>query len=81
MPLDEGLYSEKEQTLIQVVKALREKAEETDGSLVVEYAPLVFKKKVDVWGEGGGVLPIMKRLKEEFDPRNILNPDRYVGGI
>jgi glycolate oxidase FAD binding subunit len=81
MPLDEGLYSEKEQTLIQVVEALREKAEDTDGSLVVEYAPLVFKKKVDVWGEVKGVVPIMRRLKEEFDPRNILNPDRYVGGI
>jgi len=64
-----------------MVKALREQVEGMDGSLVVEYAPPVFKERVDVWGEVGGVFPIMDRLKREFDPKGILSPGRYVGGI
>jgi len=79
--LSEGIYGEKEEALSQMVKALREQVEDTSGSLVVEYAPPVFKERVDVWGEVGGVFPIMERLKREFDPKGILSPGRYVGGI
>ncbi|NEQ26292.1 MAG: FAD-binding oxidoreductase, partial [Microcoleus sp. SIO2G3] len=26
-------------------------------------------------------LPIMQRLKQQFDPQNLLSPGRFVGGI
>jgi FAD/FMN-containing dehydrogenase len=52
-----------------------------DGSVVVIYAPPEFKAKVDVWGDVGGMLPLMQQLKRAFDPRVILNPGRYVGGV
>jgi len=81
MPLDESEYGAKEELLVQLVTALRNQIHEMEGSLVVEYAPAVFKEKVDVWGEAGGVFPVMERLKKEFDPRNMLNPGRFVGGI
>jgi len=79
--LSEGIYGEKEEALSQMVKALREQVEGMDGSLVVEYAPPVFKERVDVWGEVGGMFQIMERLKREFDPKGILSPGRYVGGV
>ena len=79
--LSEGIYGEKEQALSQMVKALREQVEDMGGSLVIEYSPAVFKQTVDVWGEVGGVFPIMERLKRQFDPKGILSPGRYVGGI
>lgn len=81
LPLSESLYTEQEKSLEQMVRALREEIEHSDGSLVVEYAPPAFKGRVDVWGKVGGTLPIMERLKEQFDPAAILNPGRYVGGI
>jgi len=81
IPLPEGLYNEKQEALTRMVMAFREMAKEMGGSLVVEYAPPVFKERIDVWGEVGGVVPIMEALKKEFDPRAVLNPGRYVGGI
>jgi FAD/FMN-containing dehydrogenase len=39
------------------------------------------RQKVDVWGSVGTSLPLMKRIKEQFDPCGILNCGRFVGGI
>ncbi|MDI6765178.1 MAG: FAD-linked oxidase C-terminal domain-containing protein [Thermodesulfobacteriota bacterium] len=36
---------------------------------------------MDVWGEPRGEYEIMRRLKKEIDPKGILNPGRFVGGI
>jgi glycolate oxidase FAD binding subunit len=81
MPLSAERYAEKEGALVRTAKVLRKHAEDMGGALIVEYAPPAFKKKVDVWGEAGGVFSIMKGLKQAFDPKGILNPGRFVGGI
>jgi len=36
---------------------------------------------VDVWGPVGDAYPLMRGLKEQFDPERILNPGRFVGGL
>jgi glycolate oxidase FAD binding subunit len=52
------------------------------GSLVVERAPAAAKAVIDPWGEvSPEALEIMRRLKAEFDPRGVLNPGRFVGGL
>lgn len=51
------------------------------GSLVVESCPRGLKERIDVWGEIGPPLRLMRALKEQLDPRGTLNPGRYVGGI
>jgi glycolate oxidase FAD binding subunit len=61
--------------------ALRHEAEAVEGSLVVEAAPPVLKAGLDVWGKAGDAFPVLRRLKAEFDPRGVLNPGRFVGGI
>jgi glycolate oxidase FAD binding subunit len=36
---------------------------------------------VDVWGYRGDALPLMRRVKEQFDPSGVLAPGVFVGGI
>ncbi len=51
------------------------------GHALVEWAPLAVKERVAVWDAPGPAVRIMKGLKERLDPRGILNPGRFVGGI
>jgi glycolate oxidase FAD binding subunit len=63
------------------IEALRREAEATEGSLVVEAAPLALKRHLDAWGKPGEAFPVMRRLKTEFDPLGLMNPGRFLGGI
>ena len=46
---------------------------------VMEYAPPAEKEKLKLWPSPGGDIEIMKRVKEMFDPHNLLNRGRYYG--
>jgi glycolate oxidase FAD binding subunit len=52
-----------------------------NASLVIERCPAPLKSSVDVWGEPGPSVALMRAIKSKLDPRNTLNPGRYVGGI
>ena len=66
----------------QIVAPLREALAAEGGNLVVERAPLYLKSAADVWGPiPESALAVMGRLKAEFDPRGVLNPGRFVGGL
>lgn len=58
---------------------MREKIEAMGGSLVL-MRPY---NSLDAWGAtaGGDALPLMRAIKRRFDPRGILNPGVFVGGI
>ena len=51
------------------------------GHLVIERCPREVKSRLDVWDEVGEPLAVMRRMKEQYDPRRILNPGRFVGSI
>lgn len=53
----------------------------TNSALVVERCPTVLKRSIDVWGEPGPSLAIMRAIKSKLDPNSTLNPGRYVGGL
>ncbi|MGI9146893.1 MAG: FAD-binding oxidoreductase [Chloroflexota bacterium] len=53
----------------------------SNASLVIQRCPAAVKRSLDVWGDAGSSLPLMRALKNKLDPRNTLNPGRYVGGI
>ncbi len=71
----------KVESLVQLVKKMTAEAVKNEGNLVVESSPLSIRKKVDVWGRSRDDTLIMRRIKKQIDPRGILNPGRYVGGI
>ena len=52
-----------------------------EGSVVVLEAPVEVKRRIDAWGSVGDALPLMRKVKERFDPAGVLNPGRFVGGI
>jgi glycolate oxidase FAD binding subunit len=59
---------------------LRMEIEGEGGSLVVHRLPSS-AQGLDLWGTPGDALPLMRALKDQFDPKSTLNPGRYVGGI
>jgi glycolate oxidase FAD binding subunit len=52
-----------------------------NASLVIERCPTPLKQSVDVWGDPGPSVSLMRAVKARLDPRSTLNPGRYVGGI
>jgi glycolate oxidase FAD binding subunit len=51
------------------------------GFATLEWAPLTVKEVVPVWDDLGAAGRIMQRIKAQLDPKNILNPGRFVAGI
>lgn len=66
--------------LAPAVLAVREASTRLGGSTVVLEAPAEIRARVDTWGPVPG-MPLMTRIKDEFDPRRVLSPGRFVGGL
>ena len=67
--------------LTAVLAEWREMARAGGGHANLEWAPLAVKSQVAVWDDPGAAGRIMERIKAQLDPRNILNPGRFVAGI
>jgi glycolate oxidase FAD binding subunit len=76
-----GLSGGGEEAQVRVIEELREIWVRRGGSLVVQKAPLSVKERVDAWGPAGDYLGLIRQVKEKFDPRSVLNPGRFLGGI
>ncbi|MEU1731238.1 FAD-binding oxidoreductase [Streptosporangium sp. NPDC020145] len=62
------------------VPAVRDRLGVLGGHLVVLAAPYGRDEGIDRWGPSGA-LPLMRRVKERFDPDRRMSPGRFVGGI
>ena len=67
--------------VVATLAAWRAVVNGTGGHAMLEWAPLPVKERVAVWDAPGPAVRIMKAIKERLDPRGILNPGRFVGGI
>lgn len=67
--------------LLNFLQHGRAVSQEHGGSLVLQRGPLALKSAFDVWGPNPQGLSIMQNLKRTFDPRNILNPGRFVANL
>lgn len=65
----------------ETVTSLRRDLGLLGASLVVLRCPPALKRGLDAWGDVGDALPLMRRVKEQFDANGILAPGRFVGGI
>jgi len=58
---------------------LRPAVAEAGGAMVVLSSPDgASLSRPDVWGPGASGLAVMQSIKQAFDPKGILNPDRFV---
>jgi glycolate oxidase FAD binding subunit len=64
-----------------ILDKARDAVRNLEGSLIIERCPLDAKADFDVWGDVGEPIRIMRGLKEQYDPKGIINPGRYVGRI
>ena len=65
----------------KLVASLRSAAASHGGAAIIEGCPAALKSQIDVWGEPRGGLPLMRRIKEQLDPKGTLSPGRFVGRI
>jgi glycolate dehydrogenase FAD-binding subunit len=59
---------------------LRFELEHASGSLAVLHRPSEMQH-MDAWGTPGDSLPLMRAVKNQLDPKNTLNPGRFLTGI
>ncbi|MFB9677946.1 FAD-binding oxidoreductase [Streptosporangium vulgare] len=62
------------------VTGVRDELRRLGGGLTVLTAPPALAGGVDRWGPSGA-LPLMRRVKERFDPGRRMSPGRFAGGI
>ena len=62
------------------MQELRTELERVGGSLIVLHRPAGIAP-LDAWGNAGDALPLMRGVKQQFDPKGTLNTGRFVGGI
>jgi glycolate oxidase FAD binding subunit len=75
LPSDVG-----EPAFAEFVSGLRGDLGHLGGRLTVLAAPRELTLRVDRWGPASA-LPLMRRVKERFDPGRRFSPGRFVGGI
>lgn len=56
-------------------------AQRCGGHAIIFAAPADTKKNIDVWGPAPPTLVLMRKIKNQFDPKAVLNPGRFVGGM
>jgi glycolate oxidase subunit GlcD len=56
---------------------LRDRAEISGGNLVLENGPVEIKNEFDAWGDQGAAGELMRRVKRQLDPQDLLSPGRF----
>jgi glycolate oxidase FAD binding subunit len=56
-------------------------ADDAPARAIIEWCPSELKRELSVWGPPRADLALMRGLKNEFDPRGILAPGRFYGGL
>jgi glycolate oxidase FAD binding subunit len=67
--------------IARAIIELRRQCMAIGGHLVVEKVRPEVKRGLDVWGYEAPALELMRKVKSRFDPKGLLNPGRFVGGI
>lgn len=63
------------------IDTLRDAASRRGAQAVFEHCPGDLKQGIDVFGDSGAALALIKSVKQRFDPQRVLNPGRFAGRI
>ncbi len=63
------------------IRCARSAARAGVGGWMLESAPLWARRGCDVFGDAPGPLPVLRALKQRFDPAAVLKPGLLAGGI
>ncbi|RFU38286.1 FAD-binding oxidoreductase [Actinomadura logoneensis] len=80
LPLRGSAGSGRLHTTPEDVEELREALEPIGARVVLVRAPQSVRESVDVWGPMP-TLPLMRRVKDQFDPEHRLSPGRFAEGV
>lgn len=64
-----------------LIEQLRRRAAGSDGSATVLRVPDSLRGNIHVWGPDPSAMSLMREIKRRFDPTQVLNPGRFIGGI
>jgi glycolate oxidase FAD binding subunit len=81
LPASAGRQDTPSTRLADFVLSLRKATQDFRGTLIIECGAVDLKSRVDVWGPAGDDLEAMRRMKAAWDPKGILTPGRFLGGI
>ena len=72
---------QRDRPTIKTVKKMRSLCQSSSGFLSLFAAPQAWKEELsppELWGYMGNAQPVMARLKQQFDPKAILSPGRFL---
>ena len=64
---------------LTLIEHAREAVARRKGSLFIDAAPPLVKRQYDVFGALRSDIALMRRMKEQFDPKRTLAPGRFYG--
>jgi glycolate oxidase FAD binding subunit len=76
-----GLEEKWRTAAASIAKDVQECAVTLGGSCVVPWCPDAWKRDIAAWGAETPDWAEMRKVKRAFDPKGILSPGRFVGGI
>lgn len=67
--------------LERVLNDARNATHQLEGNLTIQKCQTAIKEHFDVWDTDNQPINLIQRMKSQFDPLNLLNPGRFIGGI
>tara|TARA_B100001964_G_scaffold202452_1_gene230814 strand:+ start:5665 stop:6930 length:1266 start_codon:yes stop_codon:yes gene_type:complete len=65
----------------ELVRSAQSAIRNAGGAWMIERCPIDLKSELDVFGDLGASLAVMRRMKQQFDPTGTLSPGRFAGRI
>jgi glycolate oxidase FAD binding subunit len=65
----------------KVTHAIHAACAELGGHSTIPWCPTEWKSALKIWGPSRADFALMQKVKRVFDPRGVLSPGRFVGGI
>ncbi|WP_425710890.1 FAD-binding oxidoreductase [Fictibacillus sp. Mic-4] len=69
------------EAVLSYVRDIRSAGCNKGGYAIVEHAPYILRKHVNVWGDPPSYFSLLEGIKKAIDPNNVLNTQRFVGGL